>query len=289
MHWCSGRAAKRHQARMEPAAIQLLVEKIGPDLGRLDAELGKLAAAAARPGVPETVITRAVVQEFTGLSREEQAWEIQNPVLAGHADAALAKLDELLRVSRVPEVMVGWSLVDLARKIHDASCLLAQGESEGSVAKALRLWGPSAFALTRAARHVRPAEAAAMFRMAVETDRSTKNGTAPEPARAFGDQHVTLGSERHREGVNQFRDDRVESEVMIDGREYRRRIPFGQRIGRRTRAQHEREERKGRRERSVHERSLGLSGENESAPSDEVQVGSRAGKVASPLAAISPG
>jgi hypothetical protein len=49
----------------------------------------------------------------------------------------------------------------------------------------LRLWGPSAFALTRAARHVRPAEAAAMFRMAVETDRSTKNGTAPEPARAF--------------------------------------------------------------------------------------------------------
>lgn len=185
MHWCSGRAAKRHQARMEPAAIQLLVEKIGPDLGRLDAELGKLAAAAARPGVAETVITRAVVQEFTGLSREEQAWEIQNPVLAGHADAALAKLDELLRVSRVPEVMVGWSLVDLARKIHDASCLLSQGESEGAVAKALKLWGPSAFALTRAARHVRPAEAAAMFRMAVETDRSTKNGTAPEPDRAF--------------------------------------------------------------------------------------------------------
>jgi DNA polymerase III delta subunit len=88
-------------------------------------------------------------------------------------------------VSRVPEVMIGWSLVDLARKVHDASCLMAQGESEGAVSRALKLWGPSASAVLRAARQVTPAEAAGLFRLAVETDRSTKNGTAPEPARAF--------------------------------------------------------------------------------------------------------
>jgi len=183
--WCAARSLRRHQAEMEPAAAELLVEKLGPDLGRLDAELGKLAAAAARPGAGTTRVTRAIVQEFTGLSREEQAWEIQGPVLEGKADAALIKLDELLRVSRVPEVMIGWSLVDLARKVHDASCLLSQGESEGAVAKALKLWGPASSSVVRAGRRIKPAAAARRFRMAVETDRATKNGTAPEPARAF--------------------------------------------------------------------------------------------------------
>ena len=183
--WCAARSLRRHQAEMEPAAAELLVEKLGPDLGRLDAELGKLAAAAARPGAGNAKVTRAIVQEFTGLSREEQAWEIQGPVLEGKADAALIKLDELLRVSRVPEVMIGWSLVDLARKVHDASCLLSQGESEGAVAKALKLWGPASSSVVRAGRRIKPAAAARLFRMAVETDRATKNGTAPEPARAF--------------------------------------------------------------------------------------------------------
>jgi DNA polymerase-3 subunit delta len=183
--WCVARARKRHQAEMEPAAAKLLVDKVGADLGRLDAELGKLAAAAAVPGGSLAKITRAVVQEFTGLSREEQAWEIQGPVLEGRAAEALAKLDELLRVSRVPEVMIGWSLVDLARKVHDASCLLAQGESEGAVSKSLKLWGPSAFAVLRVAKRIRAAKAASLLRMAVDTDRATKNGTAPEPARAF--------------------------------------------------------------------------------------------------------
>jgi len=183
--WCAARSLRRHQAEMEPAAAELLVEKLGPDLGRLDAELGKLAAAAARPGAGTSRVTRAIVQEFTGLSREEQAWEIQGPVLEGKADAALIKLDELLRVSRVPEVMIGWSLVDLARKVHDASCLLSQGESEGAVAKALKLWGPASSSVVRAGRRIKPAAAARLFRMAVETDRATKNGTAPEPARAF--------------------------------------------------------------------------------------------------------
>ena len=72
VRWCAARSLRRHQAEMEPAAAELLVEKLGPDLGRLDAELGKLAAAAARPGAGTTKVTRAIVQEFTGLSREER-------------------------------------------------------------------------------------------------------------------------------------------------------------------------------------------------------------------------
>jgi len=195
--WCVGRSLRRHQAEMERAAAELLVEKMGSDLGRLDAELGKLAAAAAKPGEGNAKVTRAIVQEFTGLSREEQAWEIQGPVLEGKSAAALAKLDELLRISRVPEVMIGWSLVDLARKVHDASCLLAHGESEGAIAKTLKLWGPASSSVLRAGKRIRPVQAARLFRLAVETDRATKNGTAPQPARAFETLIVHLADALH--------------------------------------------------------------------------------------------
>ena len=39
--------------------------------------------------------------------------------------------------------------------------------------------------MLRVAKRVKPAEASRLLRMAVDTDRATKNGTAPEPARAF--------------------------------------------------------------------------------------------------------
>ena len=46
--WCIARCRKRHEAEMEGAAAELLVERLGCDLGRLDAELGKLAASRRR-------------------------------------------------------------------------------------------------------------------------------------------------------------------------------------------------------------------------------------------------
>jgi DNA polymerase III delta subunit len=129
-------------------------------------------------------VTRAIVQEFTGLSREEQAWEIQGPVLEGKADAALIKLDELLRVSRVPEVMIGWSLVDLARKVHDAARLKAGGMPDPSIPGAIRHFGSDPGPLLRWAGRLGPARAGALLRAAVETDMRMKSGGAPEPSRA---------------------------------------------------------------------------------------------------------
>ena len=183
--WCVQRAKQTYTATLESSAADLLIEKIGCDLARLDTELCKLASAAAQPGETGVIITRKLVQEFTGLSREEQAWEIQQPVLAGDAAATLQLLHELLTVSRVPEVMIGWSLVDLTRKIHDASRMLASGKNEGDVAKALKLWGPSASSISRIARRVHPRVAAKMFAAAIAADQSTKNGTSLDSARTF--------------------------------------------------------------------------------------------------------
>jgi DNA polymerase III delta subunit len=183
--WCVRRGRGVHGATVEDAAAALLVEQIGCDLARLDSELGKLAAAAARPGQPGAVVTRALVQEFTGPSREEQAWAVQDPILAGDAAAALAQMHELLTVSRVPEVLIGWSLVDLTRKLHDASRMIAEGRNDGEIARTLKLWGSGVGGLMRAARRVSPRVAARMLAAAVAADQSTKNGASLDAARTF--------------------------------------------------------------------------------------------------------
>ena len=189
VRWCAVRAEKRHGAQLAPGAGELLVEKIGPDLARLDSELAKLAAAAGE-GKP---VSRALVAEFVGLSREEQAWDIQSVLLRQGSRAALEKLNELVRVSNVPEVMIGWSIADVLRKVHDAARLLADGQQEFAVAKQLRLWGDAQALVCRAARQLGPHRAARLLDEAMRADMRTKTGLSSDPARTFEALVVTIG------------------------------------------------------------------------------------------------
>lgn len=193
VRWCSVRAEKRHGSQLAPGAAELLVEKIGPDLARLDTELAKLAAAAGE-GKP---VPRSLVAEFVGLSREEAAWELQSVLLRGGPRAALEKLDELVRVSGVPEVMVGWSIVDVLRKVHDAARLIAQGRSDFEAGKQLRLWGDSQALVCRAARALGPHRAAQLLAEAVRTDMRTKSGLSSDSKRTF-EALVVVTGERFR-------------------------------------------------------------------------------------------
>ncbi len=187
--WCSVRAEKRHGTTLAPGAADLLVEKIGPDLARLDSEIAKLAAAAGE-GKP---ISRTLVGEFVGLSREEAAWEIQSVILRQGTRAALVKLNELLRVSGAPETLVGWSISEILRKVHEAARLMANGENEFAVAKQLRLWGESQSLVCSAARTLGPRAAAALLAESVRTDARTKSGLSSDGARTFESLVVTIG------------------------------------------------------------------------------------------------
>jgi hypothetical protein len=187
--WCGVRAERRHGTTLAPGAAELLVEKIGPDLARLDTEIAKLAAAAGE-GKP---ISRALVAEFVGLSREEAAWEIQSVMLRDGARAALVKLNELVRVSGAPEVLVGWSITEILRKVHDAARLLAEGQNEFAVAKQLKLWGDAQALVCRAARALGPHAAAALLAEGVRADQRTKSGLSSDSARTFEALLVTIG------------------------------------------------------------------------------------------------
>ncbi len=167
--WCGGRA-KKQGAVIQQRAAQLLVERVGPDLGRLASEIDKLIAAAAGEGADPITITEDHVREFVGLSREEQVWTIQEVLLTGRADASIAMLHELVEVSRVSEVLIRFAYVDLARKLHGYARGIASGVGAQQLSKSLKLWGSGANAIARAAQSASPSALADLFDEAIEAD-----------------------------------------------------------------------------------------------------------------------
>lgn len=170
--WCRGRATKEHGCEIAEDAAHLLVQRIGATLTRLDGELGKLAAHVA----PATMISRDDVVEMVGLSRQEQAWEIQSVLLGGDSAATLAKVAELTDVSRQPRELLAWSIVDLSRRLHAACSMLSAGRSQGEIRKALRLFGAGGDQVLSAARRRQPREFAALFSEAIAIDARVRQG-----------------------------------------------------------------------------------------------------------------
>ncbi|MCI0630229.1 MAG: DNA polymerase III subunit delta [Phycisphaerales bacterium] len=173
MRWCIDRSTNQHGIAIERDAAQLLVERLGPELQHLDTELGKLAAMA---GVKRS-ITRELVAESVGLSREEKAWEIQGALATGSAAAMLRKLRELLDVSRQDEVPIAWAICDFLRKVHTSSELLVRGLPPRAVMGQAKLWGNTAEPILQLAGRLRPRIAAAMLKDAIDTDMRNKSGS----------------------------------------------------------------------------------------------------------------
>jgi DNA polymerase-3 subunit delta len=172
MSWCVARSRSEYGAKLEADAAELLVHRIGAQLGRLDSELSKLASAA------ETGrgIDRALVALMTPPSREEKAWEVQSAIVTGSAEAMIAKVNELIDISRQDEVPITWSFNDLLRKIYAASKMLRQGMKDFPITKELKLWGPTSGPILALAKKHEPAAIAQLMRHAIQTDTFNKSG-----------------------------------------------------------------------------------------------------------------
>jgi DNA polymerase III delta subunit len=170
--WCIGRSSKEYGCALDSQGAQLLVQRIGVSLTRLDSELGKLAANVA----PSTDISKDDVAAMVGLSKEEQAWEIQSVMLSGNEGAAMTKLCELLDVSRQPKELLMWSVIDLTRRLSAASSMILNGATDGEVRKALKLFGDGGNRMVAVAKKKTPSTLATLFSHAVSVDAKTKNG-----------------------------------------------------------------------------------------------------------------
>ncbi|MFN0011488.1 MAG: DNA polymerase III subunit delta [Phycisphaerales bacterium] len=168
--WTLARAAQ-HQTVIQPDAAAMLVETIGPDLGRLDCELAKLAMVDV--GKP---ITCATVSAMTEMTRQEDFWTIQEALLSGDPVRALHQLQELLEVSRQNEVPIMTSFIDLARKLAGACLGLREKEPIPALMGRLKIWGAGSDALLAAARRLHPDQAAALLRHSVDAAYQHRSG-----------------------------------------------------------------------------------------------------------------
>jgi DNA polymerase-3 subunit delta len=176
--WAVAACPERHGLALERPAAQLLVERVGPALARLDTELAKLAAFVG----PGRKIGRDDVVELVGRSRQEQAWELQTAIMTGRPDAACIKMRQLLEISRLDTVLVMWAISDLLRRLHTVAQLSAQGVAPRSLSKPLRLWGETGDRIIEVARRSDPGVFARLLDRAVRTDLANKSGLG-EPDR----------------------------------------------------------------------------------------------------------
>jgi len=132
--WIMDRARAAHDMRMGPAEAQLLAEMIGPDLGRLDNELARLALQC--DGKPDAAdISRTVV-----FQREQEMWELTNEVQAGNIEKALQRWRQLLESDPSTEFRAFTWLTMWLEKARRAIAMRRRGLSESDIAGQLRIW-----------------------------------------------------------------------------------------------------------------------------------------------------
>lgn len=174
--WCRQRCTTRQGAEIERSAAAMLIELVDVNLSRLDMELAKLATYVG----PGESITRDHVAMLVGETGEQLAWAIGEAICTGDPADALTRLRELIDISQVQTAPMMWSVIDLARKLHGASAMLAQGAGRGQISGPMKLWGTVGEAVLQAAGRLTPGQAAQVLRQAVNTDRRTKSGIGDE-------------------------------------------------------------------------------------------------------------
>jgi DNA polymerase III delta subunit len=147
--WLLRRADEHHGRTLAATAARMMVARLGCDLGRLDSELGKLAALATA-GEP---IGTDLVEQLVGRSNDEKAWAVQDAVLhcldpnmpatpQNRAQEMIRKIHDLVDLAGHDETPVLWAVADLMRKLCYGVAMRQQGEPDFQIAKALRFWGP---------------------------------------------------------------------------------------------------------------------------------------------------
>ena len=178
--WAITRCQKRYNATIDKQAVAMLIDRLGSDLGRIDSELAKLTTAAG-DGKP---VTPDLVREFTGVTREDEAWSIQQVLLTGEPERATRRLRDILDVSDESNVPVSFAMMDLARKLHGVAAGLKAGARPGDLIRPFRFYGFIPEPIMDAARRCPPAALAKLLADTVAADVRQKSGLG-EPGRTL--------------------------------------------------------------------------------------------------------
>lgn len=133
--WISG-FCKSKKLAIEPPAAALLAEYLGTDLAKISNELDKLAL-----NLPAgTTVTAAHVQQFVGISKDYNVFELQKAI-ATRDMAKVARIQQYFEanIRRNPLIATISSLFNFFSKVYMLHSLRAKGASEPEILKEMDL------------------------------------------------------------------------------------------------------------------------------------------------------
>jgi DNA polymerase-3 subunit delta len=167
----AARMAAELETRIEPGAAAMLAEMFPGDLGRVRAEMEKLALYADGRAINREDIELLVVTE-----RKATVWQLADILATGKRDQAMIFLDSALRAGEQPTPIVG-ALAWMYRKLIEARELPA-GSSKFDASRRLGMKSETADVALRASRRI-PVQALRRGLVALaETDSRLKSGIA---------------------------------------------------------------------------------------------------------------
>ena len=183
LKWLIDWAKRRHQAKLDSAAADALVDIVEPELGLFDQELAKLATLAG-----EAPITVELVREAVGGWRAKTTWDMLDAATVGDAAEAIVQLDRLLLAGEAPIAILG-QVASTLRRLAAATRIIETAEVERrrlSLRQALEEAGFKPFVLGKAESQLRQlgrARAGQLYSWLLDADLALK-GSSSSPLRA---------------------------------------------------------------------------------------------------------
>ena len=168
------RLAKDHKRQIEADAKDLLLDRVGPELSQLNAEMRKLADAS------EARIDAKLVDQLVAKSSSDEVWALQEAVLSGDPQRTAQVLHEVLDIGRTSTVPAFWCLIDLARKLATLSINAERGVDPWSLSQALKLWGRAQGPTLHVGARINPDIAAQLHREALDAQLAPRQGRGNE-------------------------------------------------------------------------------------------------------------
>jgi len=122
--WLTDWAKQHHRIVLSPTLADMLVERIGPELGLLDQELAKLALVVG----DDRKVTPELIGSSVGGWRTKTTWEMLDAAMDGHVADAMLQLDRLLSSGEQPIGILGQISASL-RRFAAATRLVLQAET----------------------------------------------------------------------------------------------------------------------------------------------------------------
>lgn len=144
--WLNGRL-RELKATVDNSTLDYILTLVGSDARRLTNELNKLATAA----LPEGNITRKMVDDLVGRSREQSTFDLSDELIARDTRRALRTLKRLLDDRTEPVVLIG-TLASSYHKLALAKELMSRGAPEQELSKLVPFFGPKREAFLTTAR-----------------------------------------------------------------------------------------------------------------------------------------